>query len=105
MQSKFIKTNSVYSNIPKKLFHNILKVCNGEKVPPTPQTGKAYYIADGVTVGDMVETEYGVYVILQHIRGAKFKGRRTQGNQEAYFFVRDYSQNALVFCNAQIEVE
>jgi len=91
--------------IPKKIFENILKVCTGEKVPQTPHTGKGYFIAEGVAVGDMVGTEYGVYVILQHIRGKKFKGKRTKGGQEAYFIVRDYSQNALVFCNVKIENE
>lgn len=95
------------ANLPiaKKTFETILKVCTGEKVPPTPQTGKGFFIAEGVQVGDMVGTEYGVYVVLQHIRGKKFKGKRTKGGQEAYFIVREYSQNALVFCNMKIEKE
>lgn len=105
MTSKFIKQNTQPLTISKRIFDNIIKVCSGEKVPPTPQTGKSFYIAEGVQVGDMVGTEFGVYVILLHIRGKKFKGRRTQGNQEAYFFVKDYGQNAISFCNAKIENE
>ncbi len=90
-------------SIPQKIQDNILRVYSGETPPKVAETGKTFHIADGVRVGDIVGTEFGIYQIDRWLGGRKYKGRLVDSTKDAYFVEREYSQNALTFANAKKE--
>ena len=89
--------------ISKRIKDNIVKVFSGEMPPKPVEMRKVFYVSSEVRLGDVVGTEYGIYLIDRQLNERKFKGRLTDATKDAYFIVRDDRQNALTFANAKKE--